>query len=149
MRARAWSDRDQAYARAAGVQTSPLFIVQTARERSEERAMEGESTTLRSEVQVLLDDPANFYNIVMSRSGEAGGGRGRLFSVGRYPIMARGRAGLVYIVSRVLLIIIVTLRAAGQGKASPLACNGRPVSSRSVWDWQRSTIYARARQIWV
>ena len=64
---------DQAYARAAGVQTSPLFIVQTARERSEERAMEGESTTLRSEVQVLLDDPANFYNIVMSRSGEAGG----------------------------------------------------------------------------
>ena len=30
----------------------------------------GESTSLRAEFQVLLDDPANFYNVVMSNSGE-------------------------------------------------------------------------------
>ena len=33
----------------------------------------GESTSLRAEIQVLLDDPANFYNIVMSNSGKREG----------------------------------------------------------------------------
>ena len=32
--------------------------------------MEGESTSLRAEFQVFLDNPANFYNVVMERSGE-------------------------------------------------------------------------------
>ena len=37
----------------------------------------GESTSLRAEIQVLLDDPANFYNIVMSNSGKREGRRRR------------------------------------------------------------------------
>lgn len=32
--------------------------------------MEGEGTSLRAELQVFLDSPANFYNVVMERSGE-------------------------------------------------------------------------------
>ena len=28
------------------------------------------STSLRAELQVILEDPANFYNVVMSNSGE-------------------------------------------------------------------------------
>ena len=31
------------------------------------------STSLRAELQVLLEDPTNFYNVVMSNSGERGG----------------------------------------------------------------------------
>ena len=32
---------------------------------------EAGSTSLRAELQVILEDPANFYNVVMSNSGEA------------------------------------------------------------------------------
>ena len=32
--------------------------------------MEEEATSLSGEIQVILDDPANFYNIVMTRSGK-------------------------------------------------------------------------------
>ena len=36
-----------------------------------EDKMEGvESTSLRAELQVIWEDPANFYNVVMSNSGE-------------------------------------------------------------------------------
>ena len=38
--------------------------------------MEGESTSLRAELQVIFDDPANFYNIVMSNSGKPGAHEG-------------------------------------------------------------------------
>ena len=36
---------------------------------------EAGSTSLRAELQVLLEDPTNFYNVVMSNSGERGAGR--------------------------------------------------------------------------
>ena len=36
---------------------------------------EAGSTSLRAELQVILEDPANFYNVVMSNSGEDVGAR--------------------------------------------------------------------------
>ena len=36
----------------------------------EKKMEEAGSTSLRAELQVILEDPANFYNVVMSNSGE-------------------------------------------------------------------------------
>ena len=42
------------------------------REREREKMKETGSTSLRAELQVLLEDPTNFYNVVMRNTGERG-----------------------------------------------------------------------------
>jgi len=47
-----------------------LDLVRICRPLSTGAVMEGESTSLRAEFQVFLDNPANFDNVVMEGSGE-------------------------------------------------------------------------------
>ena len=71
----------------------------------------GESTSLRAEIQMLLDDPANFYNIVMSNSGKREGRRRRAANFD-----GRGSFSARLLVKRVVTFIIIEVNTA--------PCNG-------------------------
>ena len=53
----------------AHVQSRPLFHERPERERERGDGGDREYMSLRAELQVLLEDPANFLNVVMSNSG--------------------------------------------------------------------------------